>query len=67
MVKKKEKMIIGILGGLALFIYGTTQTLQPTNFEECMLHTEGYSFFHLLCGVQWWIKRNQIDMKFLVP
>jgi small multidrug resistance family-3 protein len=31
-IREKKKLLIGILGGLALFIYGTIPTLPAANF-----------------------------------
>jgi small multidrug resistance family-3 protein len=30
--KKKKKLILGLVGGIILFIYGIISTLQPANF-----------------------------------
>ena len=31
-IRKKKKLILGLVGGLILFIYGIIPTLQPANF-----------------------------------
>jgi small multidrug resistance family-3 protein len=30
-IRKKKKLILGLVGGIILFIYGIIQTLQPAN------------------------------------
>ena len=31
-IRKKKMLILGVVGGIVLFIYGIIQTLQPANF-----------------------------------
>jgi small multidrug resistance family-3 protein len=31
-IKKKKRLIVGLVGGVILFIYGIIPTLQPANF-----------------------------------
>jgi small multidrug resistance family-3 protein len=31
-IRKKKTIILGLVGGLILFVYGILQTLQPSNF-----------------------------------
>ena len=31
-IRKKKMLILGVVGGIVLFIYGIIQTLQPENF-----------------------------------
>lgn len=33
-LKERRPFIVGLCGGLVLFIYGVTQTLQPTHFSR---------------------------------
>ena len=32
MAKREKKIIIGLVGGIILFLYGIIPTLQPSNF-----------------------------------
>ncbi|MGC1933076.1 MAG: YnfA family protein [Candidatus Nitrosopolaris sp.] len=49
-IREKKKLLIGILGGLALFIYGTIPTLQPANFGRVYA---AYGGIFILSSIVW--------------
>ena len=52
MDKEKEKLIVGLVGGVILFIYGIIPTLQPSNFGRVYAAYGGiFIVFSILWGV----------------
>ena len=49
-IREKKGILIGITGGIILFLYGIIPTLQPSHLEEPMLSMGGYSLFRPLHG-----------------
>jgi small multidrug resistance family-3 protein len=51
-IRKKKKLILGLVGGIILFIYGIIQTLQPANFGRVYAAYGGiFIVFSILWGV----------------
>ena len=51
-IKKKRKIIFGIVGGIVLFIYGIIPTLQPSNFGRIYA---AYGGFFIISSILWGI------------
>jgi small multidrug resistance family-3 protein len=51
-IRKKKKLILGLVGGIILFIYGIIPTLQPANFGRVYAAYGGiFIVFSILWGV----------------
>ena len=60
MDKKKKRLIVGVVGGVVLFIYGIIPTLQPANFGRVYAAYGGiFIVFSILWGV--WIDKKKPD------
>lgn len=49
-IKKKKKIIFGIVGGIVLFTYGIIPTLQPSNFGRVYA---AYGGFFIISSILW--------------
>lgn len=49
-VREKKRLVLGLLGGLILFVYGTIQTLQPANFGRVYA---AYGGIFILSSIIW--------------
>ena len=59
-IRKKKKLIVGLFGGVVLFIYGMIPTLQPANFGRVYAAYGGiFIVFSILWGV--WIDKKKPD------
>lgn len=51
-IRKKKRLVVGIVGGVILFIYGIIPTLQPANFGRVYAAYGGiFIVFSILWGV----------------
>jgi small multidrug resistance family-3 protein len=59
-IRKKKRLIVGLVGGVFLFIYGIIPTLQPANFGRVYAAYGGmFIVFSILCGVL--IDKKKLD------
>jgi small multidrug resistance family-3 protein len=59
-IRKNKRLIVGLFGGLALFIYGIILTLQPASFGRVYAAYGGiFIIFSILWGV--WIDKKKPD------
>ena len=49
-VREKKRLVLGLLGGLILFVYGTIQTVQPANFGRVYA---AYGGIFILSSIIW--------------
>jgi small multidrug resistance family-3 protein len=49
-MREKRRLVLGLLGGLILFVYGTIQTLQPANFGRVYA---AYGGIFILFSIIW--------------
>jgi small multidrug resistance family-3 protein len=49
-VREEKRVVLGLLGGLILFVYGTIQTLQPANFGRVYA---AYGGIFILSSIIW--------------
>lgn len=49
-VRERKRLVLGLLGGLILFVYGTIQTLQPANFGRVYA---AYGGIFILSSIIW--------------
>lgn len=62
-LRNHKGKILGLIGGLVLFLYGIVMTLQPTSFGKAYA-TYGGIFIILSIVWGYWIDRkNQIDLR----
>ena len=51
-IRKKKTIILGLVGGLILFVYGILQTLQPSNFGRVYAAYGGiFVVFSVIWGI----------------
>jgi drug/metabolite transporter superfamily protein YnfA len=62
-IRKNKGLLLGLIGGVILFLYGIIPTLQPANFGRVYAAYGGSLFSHPFYGVGLLTKRDRTDMR----